>query len=517
MNRFFLIILLFWHVVATATVTMSIAPSTAQLGDTVELTLTLDNTHSKTLPDITPLEENFTIVGTQHNQSYSVINGVTHATNQWIIVLMPKKTGLLTIPPLHVGTQSSNPSQILIKSPQAAATNNENKDIIFRGTISKNNPFINEQVVYTVKLYSTLRLLEVEYQPPEIEDALLIPLGEGRRYHETIHGREYAVDEQQYAIFPQKSGPLQLIPPSLKALIYDEIPTRIQKQAKPIQLTVKARTEKHWLPAKQVTLTERYDIPTHPLKTGDTITRSITLEAVGVPAQLLPTIHIKNSPQYQAYPEKPTTSNTLRQQELVGTSAMTIVYVLNKAGTVTLAPIQLTWFNTQTEQQETSILPKRQLTVHAKQTTIQTPKQAKPVKAIPTVSPPSASTAWWIATMFGCGGLITLVGLWLYRNKQQLPATNNQARRQAIQLACNNNNPAQAQTALLQWASHQWPTVTILNLNDIIKLITNNPSLQQQIQHLSQALYSQQPQQIWHGKPLWQSIKSYKPKKRKKR
>jgi hypothetical protein len=516
MKRLFLIfILLFWYGFATAKVTMTITPSKAQLGDTLQLTLTLDNYKSQALPDLTPLEHDFTIVGTQHSLSYSVINGTTHSINQWIILLLAKKQGVLTIPALSIGGESSAPDQVVIKAHHYEKENVENNDVLLRGEISQNNPFINEEIIYTVKLYSSQRLLEVEYQPPEIEDALLIPLGEGRRYHSTINDREYAVDEQQYAIFPQKSGELKLSPPTLNALVYDVVPRRIQRKAKPVTLTVKPSTQKHWLPAKQVTLTQHYDLPTTALATGDTVVRSITLEAVGVPAQLLPTIRIKNNKQYRAYSEKPNAQNTLRQQELVGTSTMSVTYVFNQAGQVTLPPVQLTWFNTQTGKQETAILPERTFTVTAKKaltTPAKITKEKTTVQPRATAPSPSHSIAWWIASLLAGAWIITLLLWWFYHRSPRAMNISNRSLLRSIKVACFANDPIQAQAALLAWATTQWPTLSFFNLNDIIKCITDNTTLKKQLQLLSRALYSQHSQHTWHGEELWRSIKSYRPK-----
>ena len=360
MKRLILILtLLSWHNVLMATVTLSIDPPTAALGETLHLTLTLDDAQTRSLPDLTPLEQDFTVLGTQHSVSYTVINGTSHSVNQWIVLLNPKRSGIIPIPAIQIGQQSSTPSQIKISANQQQDNISGSQGTILKATIDQPNPFINQQVIYTVKLYTNQRMLEAEYQPPTIEDALLIPLGEGRRYHTTLNNREYAVDEQQYAIFPQKSGELTLAPPALNALVYDGIPKRVQLKAKPIKLTVKPSTTNHWLPAKQVILSQKYDLPTTTLNQGDTLVRSINLRAVGVPAQLLPSIPVKNSQQFHVYPEKPTTENTLVQQELVGTSTMNVTYVLNQAGRITLPAIQLNWFNTQTGKQETATLPAR--------------------------------------------------------------------------------------------------------------------------------------------------------------
>ena len=511
MKRFILILsLLFWHTLSIATVAMNVNPSSAQLGDTLHLTLTLDDAQSRALPDLTPLGRDFTLLGTQHSLSYTVINGTTHSVNQWIILLVAKKAGVLTIPALQIGQQFSEPSQVRITTQDHQKIASESQGVLLSGEVSQNNPFINEQVIYTVKLYSSQRLLEAEYQPPQIKDALLIPLGEGRRYHSTLNDREYAVDEQQYAIFPQKSGELSLSPPTLNALVYDAIPRRIQLKAKPVKLTVKPSTHPHWLPAKQVTLTQRFDVSTSKLPKGDTVVRTITLEAVGVPAQLLPTIDIKSGKQFRVYPEKPTAQNTLRQQELVGTSSMNVTYVLNQAGRITLPPIKLAWFNTKTGQPETATLPERTLTVTTNAAT-PSPKQTKMVPQPLKQTRQTHPLAWWIAGALAFAWLVTLMLWWIYHRHQRPTGRRDRTLLHDIKMACKINDPIQVQAALLTWATAQWPTRSFLNLNDVIKQVSDDLTLKKQLQLLSHALYSQQNQKTWHGDRLWRSIMSYRP------
>lgn len=513
MKRLILILtLLSWQNVAMATVTLSIDPTTASLGETLHLTLTLDDAQTRALPDLTPLEQDFTVIGTQHSVSYTVINGTSHAANQWIILLNPKRSGTIPIPAIQIGQQASTPSQIKISANQQQENSSEPHGTLLKATVDQPNPFINQQVIYTVKLYTNQRMLEAEYQPPTIEDALLIPLGEGRRYHTTLNHREYAVDEQQYAIFPQKSGELTLVPPALNALVYDGIPKRVQLKAKPIKLTVKPSTASHWLPAKQVILSQKFDLPTTTLNQGDTLVRSINLRAVGFPAQLLPSIPVKNSAQFHVYPEKPTTENTLVQQELVGTSTMNVTYVLNQAGQITLPAITLNWFNTQTGKQETATLPERTLTITANATPTQTPshKASTPIKRQES-SNPTNQNAWWVAGGLALAWAITLVLWWSYPRHRRPSGRRNRGILQDLHFACKANDPIQAKAAVLNWATTQIPTMTFLNLTEIIKHLSDNPALKTQLQLLSQALYSPQSQKTWHGEALWRCIKAYRP------
>ena len=48
-----------------------------------------------------------------------------------------------------------------------------------------------------------------------------VPFGGERRYQVNKNGRTYAVEEQQFALFPQKSGDLKIKPPVFNALVYD--------------------------------------------------------------------------------------------------------------------------------------------------------------------------------------------------------------------------------------------------------------------------------------------------------
>ena len=79
-----------------AAVQMQLEPTTLHQGQTLQLTITLDDPHNQGMPDLAGLRKNFVVVGTQRTLNYSVINGQAHSLNQWIILLEPQKTGKIT-------------------------------------------------------------------------------------------------------------------------------------------------------------------------------------------------------------------------------------------------------------------------------------------------------------------------------------------------------------------------------------------------------------------------------------
>ena len=510
-RRIFIILLTVWQTLAFATLTTELDPSHAQMGETLRLTFSQTNTQSNAQPDLTPLEPNFTIIGTAQQLSYTAINGVGQSSKQWTILLVAKKEGQLTIPSIQIGSERSAPRQVSITPlTENSLTRTPGEDIAvkLKTSISQPSAYINEQVIYTVKLYRDQPLLNGEYHAPRIENGLFIPLGEGQSSQATLNGHHYTVDEQQYAIFPQKSGPLRITPPAFSGVIYDTIPRRIllkgteaSVEVKPIPTTHKGP---YWLPAKKITLSDQYDITDSTIAQGQAVVRTITIDAVGMPAELLPTLALTHSDAFHVYPEKPTTKNNLKNDNLVGTRAMKVTYLFHQAGRVTIPPLELAWFNTQTGRAEHATLAAHTLEITEKPNA--PPAAHKPpvhTKAFgqPT-SPAAHPRLLWVISIIAIGLTCILITFgWFWHQKRTRSAP--------VQRICKSSimqNPQDAKKSILTWAALQWPNDVVLNLSDVTALV-QDPVLKQEIDYLSIALYSPSDTQTpWDGHALWRSL-----------
>lgn len=514
-----------------ATITVQLDKSQVQEGETFRLILTLEGAQTNHLPDLTPLQKDFTIVGTQRSMNYSLVNGRAESINQWLILLTPKKTGKLVIPPIQIGQEKTTASTVDVteqaSSPSDSTDVDQQKAVMLRTEVSDENPYINQQVIYTVKLYSgSQRFVNASYQPPQVDDSLMIPLGEGRRYQTSENGQMYVVDEQQYAIFPQKSGNLNISPPSFRAVIYDDMPTQVNERAKQTVLNVQPVpaqfSGKNWLPAKHVSLNETFDNNESSLQQGSTIVRTVTLQAIGVPAQLLPSLDFGNNIEFSVYPEKPVERNTLQQPDLVGATTVKVTYLFNKAGQITIPELKLTWFNTTTGKEEIASLPAHTLQITGASSQQQIPSQAKPTAQETKTTPVAKATnnkeplaltsstnvAWWLV-----GGLLVVwlltVALWLYSRRTHPKPQNNKQIAHRLKKACLQNDAPATRDALLQWARLQWPHANLLNLMDIEKIVEVDV-LKQRIKELSQALYHHNTNGSWQGKELWDCVSVFK-------
>lgn len=533
MNKLIIVgIFSLFSVLAQAAVEVQVEPSQVTMGEVFKLTLTQHNMQNGGVPDLTVLQPDFVILGTERHVNYSIINGQTQSASQWVVSLEAKKSGILTIPAIKIGVDQSSPITINVQSSAATTPTDQDsqsdssahEDVQLISSVSEKKPYVNQQVIYTVKLYNSKRLLDADYQGPQVEDALLIPLGDTKRYQTVQNNTNYIVEEQNYAIFPQKSGTLKVNSATFTALVYDINPQKVKVQDKSIDLTVqpipKQYKGKTWLPAKQIKLSEQYENRNQILDQGSTLTRTVTLEGVALPAQLLPMLNFEETDAFNVYPEKGKEQNKVIQGQLVGSTDIKVTYLFNKAGKVTIPELKISWFNTETGKEEVAVLAPRSMEITPSATVPTSPAVPQSVKneavtpqspqeVIPSTSQNGSTWAWVVALIFAFAWLATL-GLWFWQRRLR-SLGKGQYKSALVQLdkACTEGDPVKARDALLKWAALHWPDAPILNLTDLTKLV-RDAHLKKQLHLLSQVLYRNEGKTLWRGDELLRSVHSVK-------
>ena len=465
--------------------------------------------------------------------NYTVINGQARSLNQWVLLLVPKRTGVLKIPPIAIGASKTEESQIKVEALSSPSAQEDVKSPAVKlvTEASELKPYVNQQVVYTVKLYISRRLLDADYQPPQIKDALMVSLGQPRQYQTLENGVAYTVQELQYAFFPQKSGTLKITPPEFHALVFDAVPGQVQIKGKVTSLEVQpapALDKKvSWLPARAVTLQETYDNESSSIAEGSMIVRTITISAIGAAAELLPKLTFQSNNQFSVYPEVPSEETHFEHSNLKGVAVIKATYLFNKPGTIVIPPLKLPWFNTVSGKPQVASLPSRTIQVApsaasktslpAWPTRVNSQDSITAMRDNPDVSvqssllqvPVQNPLAWAIAAGFAFAWLVTL---WLWWRSRRSRAGNGiRSLRKKVLLACRRNDPSALKEALLAWALKTWAETPCFNLGDLERLI-GMCDLQKSINTLSQQLYQAQPQK-WSGAEFWRSFIAYKPPK----
>ena len=503
--------------------------------ETFRLVVEAEGVSSSDAPNLKKLEENFALLGTSHSQQMSIVNMKTSSVRRWVTTLAPKRTGMMTIPAIQVGNYSSLPLSITVKEPSQVMGADSQRDIFLEAEVDSHVPYIQGQVLFTLRLVSAVSLQEGKLDDPEIEWGMVERIGKDASYETIREGRRYQVTERRYAITPQKAG-AQIIPPVLlSGSIPDERSSRstldnffnnrrrgqgggpftslfqttrsIDLRSPKVALTVKdmpAEVKGNvWLPAKEFTIKEGWSGDTENIQMSEPLTRTVVMFAKGLRGEQLPELPVPDYGSVKTYPDKAKTTTGFDGTWVVGTREEKYALVPTQPGSFTVPGIRIPWWNIDSARWETAELPSRTLTVRGDVPTQsarvidQPPNQFS--QTVPSdetrridvsldTSGPSlmlfGSNHWsWIA-----GGLLgvwvlTLVGWWWDRRRRRHLNDEERGSRaqkaleserkaiQAVKAACLEQSAPKTREALMKWASLKQQGKPCLSLGTAARML----------------------------------------------
>jgi len=366
-------------------------------GDTVELTLVHDG-QTNSQPDLTPLRQDFDIVGRRTSTRLQIVNGGASATTELHLSLAPKHAGQLTVPPLSWDADKSAPLAVLIAGArggqnggggQGAADNR----ILLETESDPKTPYVQGAVRVTVRVYAAVPLSQADLDFPTTDAALVRQVGSDETGTSEKNGQSYQVVVRHYLLFPQRSGQLVIPGPVLSGAI----PARtrradpndpfsgffggspfagmmnatkpIRLNGDPITLDVHPRPAgagmSYWLPARNVTLTAQWrpsDLQAH---VGDPVTVNLRLQATDSTAAQLPDLStlLNLPPGLKAYPDEPKLKDIAQGGGIVGDREQNIALIADQAGSYAIPELRLSWWDTQSNQTRELVIPARTLVV----------------------------------------------------------------------------------------------------------------------------------------------------------
>ena len=250
-------------------------------------------------PKIPGLERDFEILDRQQKMNMQTINGNTQSTVVWRYTLAPKRSGTLTIPAAEYENVKAQPLSIEVLAGQSPRDANTPPLVFLEVDTDKSDVYVQEQVKFTVRLYSAGNLVAGDLDQPEALDAIIEPLGETKVYYRMAHNQRYEVREKNYLLYPQKSGELALPALSFSGTVIDAKKrrrVRIRETSDALTLTVKSPPSSFsgdtWLPATSLHLREQWDRTPDTLQVGDSVTRTLEIQALGLLASALPPLPV---------------------------------------------------------------------------------------------------------------------------------------------------------------------------------------------------------------------------------
>ena len=165
--------------VAAASIIASVDRNPVNLDESFQIIFTATETPDDD-PDFSPLEQDFSILNQSQSSNLSWINGQSSKTMQWTVNVMAKNTGSLVIPAIQFGTDTSQPITIMVANGAVNKNLQTDEDLFLEVNATPENPYLQAQVIYTLRVYTRVDIAQAKLNEPELADAVVEKLDDDR-------------------------------------------------------------------------------------------------------------------------------------------------------------------------------------------------------------------------------------------------------------------------------------------------------------------------------------------------
>ena len=508
-------------------------------GETLTYTIRVYDQRQGMQLDLTPLTEEFDVLGTRTSSQIRSINGSVESWTDYIVTLFPLAEGELTIPSLEINDALTDPVAINVIN-EGPRSNQSNEELFLEIVVNKETIYVQEQLLFTVRLYYTINgIRNPQFTELEMADTVIQLIGSPNQYEKLIDGVRYGVYEKRYVIFPQRSGPLEIpdilfrgeVTDGSSNFVFRNLNTRrvtafiegitIQVAERPEA----ARNNQFWLPVGNLTLEENWNIDLSNLKVGDSAIRTITMVADGLDGAVLPPFSPVEIQNLNLYPDPPDIQRTFVDGRIVGTRVESTTLVPVIAGSIEIPEVSIPWWNINTDQQERTVIAATFINVAtiegevpSEQTVISTVNIEELLEAAPVIDQSMIDAqaeaqfievrAVWLNWLIALAFLIVMISIYsllLAPNKHAIraffdtqlanlikkysPENNEWVAYRQLVIACRKQDLIRIRESLIQWSNHFLDTRTLLTMEDILEQ-TESIELHEHATQIQTALFS---------------------------
>jgi hypothetical protein len=496
-------LILFSASISFATVSASISRTNVENGETIDLTLHLENFNTQ--PNFSVLDKDFTVYNTSTSSKVSTINGKTMVQYDMIVTIMPNKIGKLTIPAIKVGSEYTKPISINVDKKLSNDEEDKYQDMFAISTITSDSIYINMPVLYTIKIYYSIPILGLQPKPFKIDKSEIRPTDHRVTYQKRINGNLYDVIEESFLIVPHTTGKVEIPPMMLQAKLsngFGQLGVKTKYTStkghtlnvKPIPKNISI---KDWFPSSDVNIVDGWSDDKN-VTTGGLITRTVKVTAKGVLSNDIPKLDFKSIDDFNVYAEKPVLEDIKKDDQLTGTATYKVGYMPTKEGKAEVPELDLKWYDVNSHKSKVASIAAKEFDVkkgNVDNTNFLgsiTPEATKAVEK--TVEDP-----FWKPLAIALAVLWVIIILLLIKCKLSKSNKikddelldnniNNSYSIKDIKKACGKKNNVELQKALVGWASIRFDK-EIFSTLDIAKIV---PELKPILKNLNAAMYSDQ-------------------------
>jgi hypothetical protein len=497
-------------------------------------------------PDFTPLERDFEILTRSQSSAVQWINGRKSSKQSWVLTVMAKKKGTLTVPPVRFGDDISTLLKINVTNTVQSQKSGTEAAIFLEVSADRESVYLQAQLLYTVRFYTATRIMDYTLSEPSFSkgSAITKKLGDDYQFETMRGGHRYVVVERRYAIFPQAAGELEIAPIQFEGQVLTGRQSTLQLFNQQLQIkrvkseTVLAEvmpipasfTGKEWFPANRVKFESEW--LSQEFRVGEPVTRKLKIEAVGVDSNLIPVpSRDRKVSGIKLYPDQPQLHDSVGSGGLIGERLESIAVIPTQEGKLVLPEINLIWWDVDENRQRVETIP--QLVVNVLPTTdvapLLPPQQLSTQQRVDQSQPEpqrlknSVSPFWrWLSYLLAAGWLITALMWWLHARTMRLgfdgaalehkrgeKGPSRRLLEKRLKKACQSSDARAVEDALLEWAEVVWQRDPPSTLTEMAAMVDGE--FAEQLERLNRAIYSSDGG-AWQGE-IWNLARSFRLRK----
>ncbi len=190
----------------------------ATLEDRIFLTLSVEGSQRTATPRLPDLPA-FEVISRGSTTRMQIINGRVSSGVDYSYILIPRKAGTFEIGPATVteggSTVESNTMTLTIAAGASQPADTARQDLFITAEVSTTAPYVNEQVIYTFRLFRSIRIANASLDSPSFQRCRVESLGKEKEYETVINGKTFIVTEVRQALFPTREGTIEIEPAKL--------------------------------------------------------------------------------------------------------------------------------------------------------------------------------------------------------------------------------------------------------------------------------------------------------------
>lgn len=396
------------------------APNAVVQGDQFRLSYTINTQKVKDfrVGSITDFD---VLMGPSRSSQLSFINGTKTSSITYTYILRAGKEGTYTIPPATIVAEgkSMESKSVTVKvlppdedegqgsasssgngnrqqgsassGTGAAASSSQNgqvsdKELFLVASTNKTKVYEQEAILLTYKVYTTVDLRELDGKIPDLKGFHMqeVELPANKSFSlESYKGKNYkTVVWQQFVLFPQQTGILEIPPVEYEGTIYQQVRSadpldfffnggssyvKVQKTLRTPKLTIEVSPLPAGKPASYYGGVGEFsissDISTQELKENEAVTVRLIISGTGN-MKLLKTPEVLFPSDFEVYDPKVDNNFKLKTNGLSGNKAIEYLAIPRHAGDYEIPGVEFTYFDTKNKEYKTLTTPSYNLKVN---------------------------------------------------------------------------------------------------------------------------------------------------------